>query len=472
VSAASPTQVNAARFSSRDWIAASTFALAAAAFRIPYLTSKSFWMDEGFSAFMARADFHTALTFVKGGELNMVLYYALLRLWAQISITEFWFRLLSALFSIAAVAVIYLLGARMFGRRTGMLAAALIAVHPADVAFAQEVRSYSLAVMLVSVSFLFLSRIAERGRTRAVVGYVLAAALAAYAHFIALFVIVTQWLWLLAGARREHRWRSLLATSAALVAVLLPLVAFTAAAGHQLVGWVARPTMHDALEVFTLITLPGWRAGVYVALWSLAGWAIFRTGSAQTRSHVAMVTSWLFVPVALALAVSAAKPILVARFFVVCVPAAVLLAAFGLNSLSTKLMPAIAIAVVLVSFNATLSYYRHPQLKEDWRGATQYVIAHGAANDDVIVEPAYCGFTVNYYRDLDRRLTKPRATDVSGAEMRPTADSIWLLVRGASANNAVAGDALARFRRSSATGYCEVASLQFNLIRVWHFSKC
>jgi uncharacterized membrane protein len=452
-----------------DSVIALAFAVVAAAFRIPYLTSKSLWMDEGFSVFMARSSFPSALSFIKHGELNMVLYYALLRLWVHVSITEFWLRLLSAVFSIATVAVVYLLGSRVFGRRAGIISAALVAVHPADVAFAQELRSYSLTTLLISLSFLLLVRAAERNCVADFTAWAFAAALAAYAHFIALFVIVPQCAWLL--TRREGRKRRAITAVLALGTMLAPLFMFTWFAGHQLVNWISQPTLHDALDVFTTVTLPGWRAAAYVVLWLLALGTVFRKTSAPKRPHLTLISAWLFLPFALAFAVSTVKPMLVARFFVVCVPAAALLAAYGISSLAPKFATGLTVVAVLLSFNATLSYYRHPNLKEDWRSATRYVLAHGAPNDEIIVDPAYCGFTVNYYRDLDPSPTKPHAADVSGEQAVPSADSVWLLVRGATENSAVAADALRHFHQS-APRYCELDSHQFNLIHLWHFSTC
>src|SRR5438445_4169832 len=70
------------------------------------LTAQSFWMDEGFSIFMAHTDARTFWGFIRGGEINMVLYYLLLRIWLHFSMSELWIRLFSVIWAVATVPVV------------------------------------------------------------------------------------------------------------------------------------------------------------------------------------------------------------------------------------------------------------------------------------------------------------------------------------------------------------------------------
>ena len=61
--------------------------LGAASLRLFHLGLKSFWADEAFSITLAQfrwADFRHFLTH---SEVNMALYYVLLRIWSQVSDT-------------------------------------------------------------------------------------------------------------------------------------------------------------------------------------------------------------------------------------------------------------------------------------------------------------------------------------------------------------------------------------------------
>ena len=134
----------------------SAITLLSALLRLRHLGGKSFWVDEAFSAVIAAAPWHDFWQQIRTTELNMLPYYLLLRAWIHLGNSEAWLRSLSALFGIATVPAVYLLGSRLFSTRVGLLSAALLAVHPGHVAFSQEARSYSMTVMLLVVAGILL----------------------------------------------------------------------------------------------------------------------------------------------------------------------------------------------------------------------------------------------------------------------------------------------------------------------------
>ncbi len=102
-----------------------------------------------------------------------------------------------------------------------------------------------------------------------------------------------------------------------------------------------------------------------------------------------LVTCWLLVPVALAVAVSALKqPVLAPRYLVVCVPPAVLALAAVLDRLPWRraLVPLTAAGVVL-GLLAGLAYVRTQD--EDWPGAVAAVTAGAGPADRVLFVAPY-----------------------------------------------------------------------------------
>ena len=102
-----------------------------------------------------------------------------------------------------------------------------------------------------------------------------------------------------------------------------------------------------------------------------------------------LVTCWLLVPVALAVAVSALKqPVLAPRYLVVCVPPAVLALAAVLDRLPWRraLVPRTAAGVVL-GLLAGLAYVRTQD--EDWPGAVAAVTAGAGPADRVLFVAPY-----------------------------------------------------------------------------------
>jgi uncharacterized membrane protein len=108
----------------------------AALLRMHALTAKSFWLDEGLSVEVARLPWPRLMHALWFGDANMSLYLLLLRHWLTFGNSEGFIRGLSVLFSVATVPPIFFLGARLFGRRAGLLAALLLAVNAYHIHYA------------------------------------------------------------------------------------------------------------------------------------------------------------------------------------------------------------------------------------------------------------------------------------------------------------------------------------------------
>ena len=73
-------------------------------------------------------------------------------------------RALSALADVGTVALVFLLGSRMYDRRTGLLASALVAVSVLHVQLSHFLTVDTLLTLLVTACLYFLYRVASRGR--------------------------------------------------------------------------------------------------------------------------------------------------------------------------------------------------------------------------------------------------------------------------------------------------------------------
>ncbi len=125
----------------------------------------------------------------------MALYYVLLRGWVVFGHSEIALRSLSVVIAVGALWVVILLARSLFGRRVALLAGLLLAVNPLYVQFAQDVRGYSLALLLVSASCFFFVRAIRQVDPPprwCWTAYTLVTALAAYSNFWAALVPVGQ----------------------------------------------------------------------------------------------------------------------------------------------------------------------------------------------------------------------------------------------------------------------------------------
>src|SRR5947209_1490856 len=133
--------------------------LLAAALRLWRIGHQSYWLDEAFTANIVRRDFGGMLDAVRHTESTPPLYYVLAWLWERVSgWHEAGLRSLSTLFGVAAVPAAYAAARVLLTERAALISAALFAVNPYFVWYSQEARSYSLLVLLSTLSLLFFLR--------------------------------------------------------------------------------------------------------------------------------------------------------------------------------------------------------------------------------------------------------------------------------------------------------------------------
>jgi len=102
---------------------------------------------------------------------------------------EWWMRILPIIFALATVYVVYLFGKNVFkSERIGILAAILLAVSPFHVWYSQELRSYSLLVMLTTLSVYFFLK--KKWKL-----YSLINILAFFTNYVYIFVILAEFVW-------------------------------------------------------------------------------------------------------------------------------------------------------------------------------------------------------------------------------------------------------------------------------------
>jgi 4-amino-4-deoxy-L-arabinose transferase-like glycosyltransferase len=204
------------------WVVAGLTVLAAG-LRFATLGAQSYHHDEIVTASrVLREDLWHAMEAVGFSESAPPLYYLLAWFWTQLTGTgEFGLRSLSALAGVATVPVAYLIGAELRGRRTGIVAAALVAVNPMLIWYSQEGRAYALLALLTALSALYFLRSLDRGRRRDLTSWGTASALAFASHYFALFPVALEALWLLRRRGREV-WAglSVVAVTGALLAPL------------------------------------------------------------------------------------------------------------------------------------------------------------------------------------------------------------------------------------------------------------
>ncbi len=383
-------------------LALTLISVAAAALRFLFLTRKPFWFDECFSVEVARLSWHDMVRLLWRREANMSLYYLLLRGWLHFGSSPFFIRSLSVIFSLATLPVIFWLAGRLFDRRVALVAVALMSFNAYHIRYAQEVRSYSLFVLLATLSSGFFVATSREPSRRNRVGYVLASVLALYAHLYALLLLGTQWL-SVRGMRRTRMCSHALRRAWIRIGVAsLPLLIFAAKTGAGPIRWIQRPGFHDLLEFAEHLTgndglplLLLYAVACFAALMPLQKiWDVWR---------LRFLLIWLVFPVGLTLLLSLARPIFLARYFIFCLPALVILAAAGLAKLRSPLLLAASLAaILLLSLQGTLLYYVHDfdLGRDDSEAAVNFILDHAQPGDAILFHIAEARVPYEFFRAL------------------------------------------------------------------------
>lgn len=141
--------------------------LLAALLRLWRLDAMSLWVDEVFTWNLVAPErghpFAAAMLAAYQGPLYHAAAWLTLR-WQE---TAFMLRLPAALAGVAAVPLLGILSARLWGRRTGRLAALFLALSPFAVWYAQEGRGYSFVILFAVAGALCLHEGLRRGLTLA-----------------------------------------------------------------------------------------------------------------------------------------------------------------------------------------------------------------------------------------------------------------------------------------------------------------
>lgn len=140
-------------------------------------------------------------------QLHPPLYYAALRLWRELlGESAAAARALSALFSLAAVALVYEAGRRLYGRESGLWAALIMAVAAPQIAFAQEVRSYALLTLAGAGAILAMVSLERSGPSwRNVSGLFLGSLAMALTHYFAAGALLALGAYALLGLQGRAR---------------------------------------------------------------------------------------------------------------------------------------------------------------------------------------------------------------------------------------------------------------------------
>ena len=223
--------------------------------RLWRLTVSCLWFDEIFSVHAAEHDWSSLFFFVSQDLIHPPLFYVLLKIWIAIGGESlFWLRLLPVLLSaLALVPFIYLCRDLKLKTPVTLLSLAFIAVNGSLIKYAQEVRMYSLLLLMSLLSMWLFARYFSRGKSFA--SLVIVNVLLVYTHYFGWLVVGTEVAAILVFQR--IKWLRITAMTGMVLASFVPwlIAVWRAASGgaelSQNIGWMTRPGLRE-LRTFAL----------------------------------------------------------------------------------------------------------------------------------------------------------------------------------------------------------------------------
>jgi len=381
------------------------------ALRFYRLSGRSLWLDEILVwDFSGGASIGAVVRRLSAVPSLMPLHFVISWIIRRFGDSEIWLRLVPAVAGTLTVPAMFVLARNLFGRRTAVIAALLVAVAPFLIWYSQENAAYSLLTLLTIVQMQLAYLAVTRSRLIYWLGFSIVTLVSLYNDYFALLATAAAFAFIgLVLARRllsphpalPHR-DIFAAVGSGLLILLgyLPwLPILRTFLHHQEYGLSRFSPAHDATlaEVRSYLAIFGLQ-GVVLVLFA-AGLVLAALWTVRRKPEAVLLTVlWLVVPVAAFFySLRGGLVTLWPRYLIFVLPAALLLVALAIDEISTWLgriagrragliagLASVAgVTVVLIQVVPTLvSSYQLP--KDDWRGAAAFVESNSSADSVVI----------------------------------------------------------------------------------------
>lgn len=184
--------------------------------RVAHLDGQSLWGDELWSLNHISASFSGVLKNVRADGTGPPVYYLFLHFWVKgAGSSAFALRFPSVMWGTLLTPAMFVLGARLGGRRMGWITAMLQVLAPFYIFYSQETRAYiQMTLFSVLASYFFLRLWEKRCSSSVWVGYVVTSLIAVGSHYFAWPVLLAHGLlwtgqaaWMILRHRRlEKDW--------------------------------------------------------------------------------------------------------------------------------------------------------------------------------------------------------------------------------------------------------------------------
>lgn len=407
--------------------------------RLYHLGYECFWIDEAYSVADARrgaVSLFIGNLFDPRFSVNSAFYFAFLNLWSYLGEGEMLLRLPSVFFGVAAIYLIYLLGKKLYHTVTALAGAFFLAFSPFHILHSQEVRGYSLLVLLSLGALIHITKAVKREEDKpAFIWAAVAAGIAFHTHYLSVVFIAG-----LAGylvlADRLSRER-ILTVRNSLPAVLIFLIFTGKFLPRLLIGslqravgeygethpfWLTRAFgtadlsyIHKVFQSFSVgvegpqfsLFKPLW--WIFPALFLLGLYSAWKEKGAEKKWKFWLPAVMTFVPVAMLFAYSQFQNVFLPKYLIYVLPVFLLTSAHGFSSIRSKYIQVFIGVMVIVTLGGSLFSYYQGRRNPDWKNNLSRVLLDYREGDVIAFNSGENRVVWEYYQ---RKIAEDKEVEV------------------------------------------------------------
>jgi mannosyltransferase len=409
--------------------------LLAAAISAVTLFTQSIRLDESQSLWMFTKSVPGLLT-LTAQDVAAPLYGLLLHFWLQLFGTDIIVaRLMSFLFFVLTIPVLYLLAIEAANKRVAVVTIILFCFSPFIMWYGNETRTYTLFLFVSTLNTLFFFRLFKSDCKTGKLGFFLTTVGGLYTHYIFIFQIITQGVFVLSKfmgilksvddfnyaptISSKQRYKRLLKTFSGLIVLsilsLLPWMLYIYSMGQiqNSLPFIQAPTTFNLFQVFVQF-LFGFQSntiqGILISLWPLIVLMIiilFTQRKQLPVSNIEFFALITFLPIAFIYAVSFIRPLFLSRYLIFITPTLFLLLSAVLSSYSKRISYGaigfflLCTLFLLVNQNVSAA----TPVKEDYKEATTFLNNSATPQDIIMVSSPFTVYPIEYYYTSPANIT-------------------------------------------------------------------
>ncbi len=319
-------------------------------------------------------------------------------------------RVLSLIFFLLSIPAFYLLGRRLFNEDVAIFATILFALSPFMNWYANEIRMYSLVVLIAIVNAYYFIGIFKNDDRNSWIGFAVTALLGIYSHYFFWLILMTDGIFFLIYRKQfgEKTLRRLILLAIFLLVAIAPWLVYVFSLGQitkAVPVVLSAPSTVDLFNTFSRFII-GFQTDhlntILLSLWPitvLLGFLSLR-GNRRIGPEFTFLIFAFIIPNLLAFFESIFfRPVYLTRYLIFTLPPMYLLLSFFI--MRTPKAVSYALSVILIAvMSVTLTmeaFSASNPAKENYAEAASYLQANGKPTDVIVASAPFTIYPLLYY---------------------------------------------------------------------------